>query len=188
MRKMRDIMSPRGRGRDRLDQPPGRHRAPRRGDGIGRALRAARATPARFCRRQPHGLVDHRRMRERGPAASDHHHRPVGQGDSGTSGQPDRAEQPQGPRVLMKGSATRNSLRTGDRLWVSAKVISYPAGSGDVSPASEMGPAVRHDLGATWPGYVSIMVWLGRGRQPGWGGALVFSRQGCPRTDLDEPN
>ena len=36
--------------------------------------------------------------------------------------------------------------------------------------------------------YVSIMVWLGRGRQPGWGGALVFSRQGCPRTDLDEPN
>jgi len=36
-----------------------------------------------------------------------------------------------------------------------------------VSPASEMGPAARHDLGTTWPGYVSIMVWLGRGRQPG---------------------
>ncbi len=72
--------------------------------------------------------------------------------------------------------------------WVPAKVISYPAGSGDVSPASEMGPTVRHGLGATWPGYVSIMVWLGRGRQPGWGGALVFSRQGCPRTDLDGPN
>ena len=67
-------------------------------------------------------------------------------------------------------------------------MISHPAGSGDVSPASEMGPAVRHDLGVTWPGYVSIMVWLGRGRQPGWGGALVFSRQGCPRTDLDGPN
>ena len=71
---------------------------------------------------------------------------------------------------------------------VSAKVISHPAGSGDVSPASEMGPAVRHDLGATWPGYVSIMVWPGRCRQPGWGGALAFSRQGCPRTDLDGPN
>ena len=27
-----------------------------------------------------------------------------------------------------------------------------------LSPAREMGPAVRHDLGATWPGYVSIMV------------------------------
>ena len=26
------------------------------------------------------------------------------------------------------------------------------------------------DARATWPGYVSIMVWLGRGRQPGWGG------------------
>jgi hypothetical protein len=36
-----------------------------------------------------------------------------------------------------------------------------------------MGPAVRHDLGATGPGYLSIMLWLGRGRQPGWGGALA---------------
>ena len=105
-----------GRGRDRLDQPPGRHRARRRRDGIGRALRAARATPARFCRRQPRGLVDHRRMRGRGPTASDHHHRPVGQGDSGTSGQPDRAGQPQGPRVLMKGSAIWNSFKIDDRF------------------------------------------------------------------------
>ena len=31
----------------------------------------------------------------------------------------------------MKGSGTRNSLRTGDRLGVPAKVISYSAGSGD---------------------------------------------------------
>jgi hypothetical protein len=65
---------------------------------------------------------------------------------------------------------------------VIAEVTSYPAGIGDVSAASEMGPALRHDLGATQTGYVSIMVWLGRGRQPGWGLALVFSRQGCPRT------
>ena len=42
-----------------------------------------------------------------------------------------------------------------------------------MSPAGEMGPAVRHDLGTTWPGYVSIMVWPGRCRQPGRGGALA---------------
>jgi hypothetical protein len=59
-------------------------------------------------------------------------------------------------------------------------VISYPAGSGDVSPASEMGPAVRHDLGATWPGYVSIMVWLGRGSSTGVGRDAGVQSPGLP--------
>ena len=45
-----------------------------------------------------------------------------------------------------------------------------------LSPASEMGPAVRHDLGATWPGYVSIMVWLGLGSSTG-GGAGRWRRR-----------
>jgi hypothetical protein len=38
-----------------------------------------------------------------------------------------------------------------------------------VSPASEMGPVARHDLGAIWPGYVSIMVPLGSGLAGGGG-------------------
>ena len=46
-------------------------------------------------------------------------------------------------------------------------VVDDAAAAVALSPASEMGPAARHDLGTTWPGYVSIMVWLGRGRQPG---------------------
>ncbi len=45
----------------------------------------------------------------------------------------------------------------------------YAADIPSLSPASEMGPAVRHDLGTTWPGYVSIMVWPGRCRQLGAG-------------------
>ena len=43
------------------------------------------------------------------------------------------------------------------------------AGHVTVSPATCMGPVVRHDLGTTWPGYVSIMVPLGPGRQLGAG-------------------
>ena len=39
------------------------------------------------------------------------------------------------------------------------------SGTVRLSPASGMGPAARHDLGTTWPGYVSIMVWPGRCRQ-----------------------
>ena len=70
-----------------------------------------------------------------------------------------------------------------------AQVRAVVSRGGRPDLAAQVLPRVHQPvLGATWPGYVSIMVWLGRGRQPGWGGALVFSRQGCPRTDLDEPD
>src|SRR6266566_379998 len=64
----------------------------------------------------------------------------------------------------------------------STKVIVIVTETAEVSPASEMGPAARHDLGTTGPGYVSIMVWaercrqLGAGRGAGGGGRSRLRR------------
>jgi carboxymethylenebutenolidase len=70
----------------------------------------------------------------------------------------------------MKGAAIWNSFRTDDRLGGSAKVISYPAGSGDEIHAYFAGPAIEEPVPAVVAGH----------HMPGWDKFYGSPQSGSP--------
>ena len=108
----------RGRGRDRVGQPPGRPGARRGGHGVGAGREPARPAAVGVRRRDPSGLVDHRRLRVRRDRSGPHHDGPAGKGQrresrdagryrGGSGGEGSRCVgQRLGHRVVHEGIAT----------------------------------------------------------------------------------
>ena len=79
-----------------LHQPPGRHVAWRRRDGLGGDLGDDRAAADRLHQRQSRRLVDHRRVRRGRPRRRPAHQRPLGPADRGPDGGHVRPGKPPG--------------------------------------------------------------------------------------------